>query len=305
MAIAIYPTPVSSSGYKVAATLTDAYRIYKVSVNLNAGVYSFSWAGGGTLTVDFFSGDTLLSTSAATSPLAVNLASAATSYTIWNTAAGSIVTIELTSTAVAPVSGTMTTYTSSGTLTDTGYAYYTLVGGGGAGGSNNKTGGSSGGVFGGRVLLTGSMAYTIGAGAPRTTTNGASGATGGNSVFNGVTAGGGPGGINGASRTPATTNGGQGGAYFGRAGTESASAASFVSAFGLIGGNSTTGGGGAGTNQNGGQGPGAGSGIGTGGAGSRTDAADGSGYGAGGGGGGQYGGHQGGAGSPGVLYIIK
>ena len=307
MAIQIYPTPVSSSSggaYNVAATITNAFTPYKVTQTLDAGIYSITWAGGGTVTFELFSGNTLISTSAATSPLAINLASTATSYTLWNSVGGAIVQIQLTSSSVAPVTGTLTTYTTSGTLTDTGYAYWTLVGGGGSGGSNNKTGGCSGGVFGGRVLLTGSMAYTIGAGAARTS-GGANGSAGGNSTFNGVTAGGGPGGIGGASQPTPTANGGAGGAYYGKTGGESASAIGFVSIFGALGGNGTTGGGGAGTNQHGGFGQGGGSGIGRGGNGSRTDAADGTGYGAGGGGGGQYGGQQGGAGTPGVLYIIK
>lgn len=309
MAISKVNVPVISTINANSVTATAAGTLYEAVVDLPTGVYSISCISTTNTTVDFFNGSTFL-TSATTvgGSVSVNLGTAATKFRVYtNTGSNIVVTITKTANALptTTLSGTLDTITSSTTYTQTGNAYAVLVGGGGNGqnGIYGGAGGGSGAVCAGLVTLTGSMAVVIGAG---TTAGGT--AAGGASTFNGWSAGGGGYGGTltngsygaGGTATGATFNitGGNGG----NGGANNAQQTILVYPFVK---NGTTGGGG----TYGGQ-PGAGSGIGTGGTGGASAGANGgaaTGYGAGGGscGGGGAGPGVSGAGTPGVLYVLR
>ena len=276
--------------YAFAATLsstTNPDAPYEIVENFVSGVYTISWSGGGTLTVDFYNGTSLIGTATGTSSITFNLAQSATKVVLWNTVAGVSVVISLTALAAAPTSGQLFTYTASGTPGLVGDAYCVLVGGGGGGAGTDSSGGS-GGITGGRVNLIGTELLTIGAIGIGATTGLAT--SGGATTFAGFTAGGGGGanggGIAGVAGTP---NGGSGGQANGTAVTASAAASTIFSFF-----DQGTTGGGATPSQTA-----KGSGIGTGGA---TGGGNATGFGAGGGS--NYGTLLGGNGTPGVCYII-
>ena len=300
--------------YAFAQTLTTANQLYDFVESLVSGVYTITWNGGGTLNVDFYNGTTYIGTATGTSSITYNLAQSATGYKMWNTVGNVSVVISLTALALAPVSGVLTTYTTSQTITATGDGYAVLVGGGGGGGGGFSSGvggggGGSGGIVGSRIVLTGSLALVIGTGG----TGGVAGTPGTNgnpgiaSTFAGLTAGGGGGGIQGgggaAGGTAGSPGGGAGGAGNGVNPGGTGSPSSNSNSFFTIFQQGTTGGGGGGTNT-GSVGVGAGTGIGTGGngGGGSSPGGNGTGFGSGGGGGG-FGG-AGGNGMPGVLYLI-
>lgn len=301
-------TAAASSGSGVNATgltVTTPNTFYKATGTFPAGVYSLVWTGGGTGEVEFWNGNTPLGSTKGSTGLNYNLASAATSVNFTSSVATTL-NLTLISNIVSPVSGTLYTYTSTGTVNQVGQGYAILVAGGrggdGSNGSSGAGGGASGGVIGGQVYSTGSMTVTIGAGGNGGTGGGSYGSanggnSGGSTTFGNLTA----------------TSGGPG------SGSPSSSAVSISQYFPNTG---TTGGGGngGGAFNGGGNINGTGSGIGTGGTAGATQNAynaggngsAGTGYGAGGGAGGggtggygaYYAGGNGGSGTAGVMYLV-
>lgn len=287
---------------------------YEIIGAFVSGIYTISWSGGGTLNVDFYNGTTFIGTATGTSSITYNLAQSATKAVLWNTIAGVSVVISLTALAIAPVSGVLTTYTTSQTITAVGDGYAILVGGGGGGGGALNYpggGGGSGGIIAGRVALTGSLVLTIG-------TAGNGGATGNNpgtaglaTTFGGLTANGGNGGLAGngafgAGGAGGTPNGVAGGtttlSNSGAPGSATVNSNTFYS-FMTQGTTGSGAGGCVSTNA----GIGGGLGIGTGGNGGLgvQNGSPATGFGGGGGGAGSTGGAQaGGDGSSGVMYLI-
>ena len=257
-----------------------------------AGVYTISWSGGGTLTVDFWNGSSYIGSATGTSSLTFNLAQAATKCVLWNTVGSVSIVIALTALAVAPVSGQLLTFSTSQTITNVGAAYFCLVGA--AGGSVNASG-SSGAIVTGRVALTGSLAFVAGIAGSPGTNNGTILATAGTaSTFAGYTA---PGGNPAVATTPGAAVSPNGVAGSNGSGLTTATAAT-ISGFPFLT---------MGTTGTGGLVPG-GSGIGTGGItpSNPNSGGNASGFGASGGGigPGSGGGNQGGLSTGGVLYLL-
>ena len=309
--MAIKYTSLAASTINSSSILaSSANSLYQASVSFDPGVYTVTCISSTITNIDFYSGPGTLITSAVTSSgtVTVNLASSADRIRLY-TNSGTNVIVTITKTALLlsnNFSGTLDTVTTLGSSTYTGtstsgYAYAVLVGGGGGGGGAlqgnfNGGGGGAGGVGGKLVALTGSMAVVIGAGG----TAGASATAGGNggaSTFAGITCNGGRGGTGsvgaGGTVTGATVS------YSTTTGSESTG---YVYGFVKLG---TTGSGAAGNSQSLGGGDG---GIGQGGGNllsNSTPGSAGTGYGAGGGGGHSVGSQAGGAGTQGVLYVLR
>ena len=201
--------------YSYGQTLPVANQVYDLTNSLVSGVYTISWSGGGTVTVDFYNGSTNVGTATGTSSILFNLAQGITSYKIWSTVAGVTVVISLSALLVASITGTIYTYTASTTPGLIGNAYIVLIGGGGGGASSGNGGGGSGGIQTGKVTLTGVEVLTIGNGGAAG--NLVNGSPGGSTIFAGLTATGGGGGTynvsaGGAGGTPGSPNGASGGA---------------------------------------------------------------------------------------------
>lgn len=285
--------------YSVACTLpsaaTSPSTSYNLTTTLVTGVYTISWTGGGTLNIDFYNAaGTLITSSSGTSSITVNLAQQATYLKLWTTVGGITVVISLTALAVAPVSGTLYTYTSSQNIPLVGEAYVILVGGGG--GSSSASGGS-GGVISGGLTLTGVAALTIGAAGTPGISGSSNGTAGGTTSLLTLSAsgGGGTSGATGATPGAAGSPNGVAGVFAG-AGSATSSAAT-ISGWPFMNMGTTGSGGGSST--------GGGSGIGTGGLGNNAEGAAGgaaTGYGASGGGGANA--KSGGASTPGICYIV-
>jgi len=295
MATTVFPEPSAASGgsdtlaktISVASPMTPTYG----SGTFSPGTYTITCASSTIATVSFFGSNNALIGTAVTASGTVlfNLASAATSVSVFtNTGSNIVVNIQLTGSAItSATSGTLVTLTNSQTYTETGRAYAVVVAGGANGNAGNNAnagnGGVSGGITSGIVGLTGSTAVIIGAGG------------GGSTSIGNITA-----------NTGGTGSGAGGGSSW-TYNSSTVGSASSVPEYTFVK-NGTTGGGG-GTSVNIGR-AGGGSGIGTGGqgAGGNTGGAGaGSGYGAGGGAGSlpNAGGDAGGAGSQGVVYLIK
>jgi hypothetical protein len=219
MAISVFPAPsISSAGAKSFIATLAAYP-YQANFAIAAGTYSISFAGGGTVTIILFNGDTYVNTySGLSTTNTFSVASPGDSiiyYTSTATAASIVMT--LTAETVSSLSGTIETLTTSQTYNNTGYAYCVLLGGGGGGGGSGGsfaryggttsagTGGGSGNAAYGLVTLTSNMAVVIG---DRGTgaSPGGSGGTGGTTTFAGLSASGGSGG------SPSGSSGASGGA---------------------------------------------------------------------------------------------
>ena len=285
--------------FAVATSCPLANQLYDVTQSLLAGVYTISWSGGGTVTIDFYNGTTFIGTANGTSSITFNLATSITNYKVWNTVAGTTIVISLSALAIAPATGTLYTYTTSGTPGLIGDAYVVIVGGG-AGGSGTPgnvgfNGGGSGGVISFRATLIGNEALVIGTAG----VGGIGGTTpatnGGDTTFAGQTA------LGGLTTGVAVTGGGAGG-ISGSANATASNASSYLFSIFQQG---TTGGGGADGSI--GSSP-AGSGIGTGGVGRALGGGNGGnaiGFGAGGGVGNNGASpSNGGNGTPGICYII-
>ena len=187
--------------YAYAQTLTSANILYEFAESLVAGVYTISWSGGGTLTIYFYNGTTLVGTTTGTSSITFNLAGAVTNYKMWNTVGNTSVVISLSGLALAPVTGTVYSYSTSQTITQTGNAWAVIVGAGG-GGAGGQTGGGAGGGGGGgsgsivnvgALILTGSQVLTVGT-AGTGGGAGVAGGIGGTTTFLSFSAAGGGGG---------------------------------------------------------------------------------------------------------------
>ena len=234
-----------------------------------------------------------------------------------------VITLERTAESLAGVdiSGTLDTITSSGTYNQTGKLFVVAISGGmggGKGGSGpaypntgDEFAGGRGGQGGswaayGPAQVNTATTVTIGtggngeAGTNSSNTGGSYGSYGGTTSFGNYAV------ANQQNVSLNRTNGGNpnGDGNFGP-GVQTSTVL-----FKNIG-NGTNGGGGAGAGVANGAGNGGGSGIGTGGAGSSNNTlagSSGTGYGAGGGGGrqnGRFNGTSGGAGSPGVIYVLR
>lgn len=291
MAITIFPAPSTeiNTVNGNALTAVSPNTNYQFKSNLLAGVYTISCASTTVTTADFMSssGGLIASGSTTSGTVNINVASNA-DRVIVRTDTGTNIAISITrisNTVSDTYSGTLDTITTSGTYTGTstsGLGYALVVGGGGnggagAGGNQGASGAGGGGTSGKLIQLTGSMAVTVGT-------------AGGASTFAGMTANGG------ASTAKGATTGGAGGTASG--GT--------INLTGNNGNNYS--------GQNGGAGGAANSAypfiktnaaLGTGGIpqayASPTPA---TGYGAGGAGGFAFD-YPGGAGTPGVVYVVR
>lgn len=283
-----------------------ANTLYDANLVLVAGIYVVSCASAVVANVDFYDANNVYITTATTvsGTITLNIASAVATIKFWTTG-GTNTQIEILKqgSSIAPVSGTLTTVTASGTPGLKGDAYIVLVGGGaaGQGGTGNyaRAGGGSGGIISFRYNLLGTELATIGNGGIG---GNPGGNPGGSTIFAGQTAGGGTNiGSFGGAGSP---NGGKGGDSTNN--PTASSAASYLFPFFTQG----TTGGGAGTVPVSTPPVGAGLGIGTGGSGAGTtgggvNGGNGTGFGAGGGAGWQGAGTAtGGNGTPGVIYII-
>ena len=288
--------------YAYAQFLPDTQE-YDIPQALVAGTYTISWSGGGTLNIDFFNGTTYIATATGTSQIIFNLAQSATNYKMWNSVGGVSVVISLTALAVAPVSGTLYTFTTSQTLSLVGSAYCVLVGGGGGGGGSGAgspcAGGGGGGINGARIVLTGADVLTIGAGGVGGISS-ANGTDGGTTSLLSLSATGGKGATTSTGGLGGTPNGAAGGNANSPTGTNGGSGSAASTFWSFFTQGSTCGGGGG--SQITGNSSGGGSGIGTGGQGTAANGFDGTGYGAGGGGGTQ--GANSGNGTAGICYIV-
>ena len=292
-----------------------ANTLYDASLVMVTGIYVVSCASGVVANVDFYDANNVYITTATTvsGTITLNIASAVATIKFWTTS-GTNTQIEILKqgSSIAPVSGTLTTVTASGTPGIAGDAYVLLVGGGGGGGGTLINGGAgggggSGGITGGRKLLLGTETLTIGVGGNGGAAAGSgTGVAGTATTFAGFTANGGngggnDGGVGGVGGTPGGANGGNaGGTLSGVTGSTGTNANTIFSFFtqGAVGG-----GGGGGQSGAGGAG-GSGSFIGGAGTTPGGNGNNASGYGGGGGGAGYNASATGGKGGNGVLYII-
>jgi hypothetical protein len=321
MSISVFPTPVISIPPDASAiTVAAANTLNEARATFAPAIYTITCPSGVITNFSFLSDATTVIVSGVTASgtVSINLASTADRIRLYtNTGTNTVVTFTKTAAPLTNViSGTLDTISTVGSSTYTGtstsgLAYAVLVGGGGAGGganggaNNRGGGGGAGGVGFKLVTLTGSMPVFIGSGG--TGVLASSGNPGTASTFDGMSAGGGGGGAISGRGLFGTTTGADFASTSGSGGGSpsfSPEATSNIWPFVI---NGTTGGGGF-------NGAGAGGGIGTGGAagslgGFGSDGTAGTGFGSGGGGGAS--GYQaasnrtGGAGRPGVLYVLK
>ena len=305
-------TQTSSTPQPVYFAAAAANTLYETALSLTPSLYTVACVNTTIARVDFFdtSNNYIATLTTVSGTVQGNIATTVGSIKYWtNTGSNINISITKNGSSVAPVSGTLYTFTTSQTITLVGYAYVILVGGGGPGGASITGygyaggGGGSGGVVFGTMNLTGSLPLVIGA-AGSGSNQTVDGSPGGSTTLNGLVAtGGGPGGWtvvnNPGGGTAGTPGGGVGGG--GVSGATNATASQSASAaiagqipFTLLTTLGTTGGGAGGASAA------AGSGIGTGG-GQHGGAATGKGS---GGGGASSSGENGGNGAPGVCYIL-
>lgn len=324
MAQAVFPVPVAASSSEVNAnsiTAASANTLYEGRVTLEPSIYQITCVNTTIANLELYSGvgNLILATSTVSGTVTINLASAVDRVRLWtDTGSNVVITITKTSNALSNVfSGILDTIITSQTYTGTstsGFGYAIVIGGGGGGQGGNTpiyrggNGGGSGGCASKLVQLTGSMPIVIGAGG-LTSSPAGSGTTGGATTFAGMTANGGSG-ASGGTATGGTNNqtgaAGPSGANQntnGSTGSPLFPTYTFVKP-GSIGSGGSGGGDGASQTRVGG-----GSGIGTGGTAGNDNvsgnAATGFGSGGGGGGGRNGANTTGGAGSAGVVYILR
>jgi hypothetical protein len=212
MAISVFPIAVATSSSLNASAITAASAnvLYEGRATFDPGVYTVTCASGVITNFQFFNGTSttpVLSGVTVSGTVSINLASTADRIRLYtNTGTNTVVSITKTANSLTnQFSGTLDTITSSGTYTGTstsGLGYAIIIGGGGGGGgavantnqSPGATGGGSGASPGKLVALTGSMEVTLGAGGAGGTNESRTGISGGSSTFAGMTAGGGSGG---------------------------------------------------------------------------------------------------------------
>jgi hypothetical protein len=309
MASTIFPQPSSSAAFGLS--MAAANTIYQANCNLTPGVYTLSVAAGVTVTIDMFSANSYITTQSGTTGLSFNLTQSIDRVVFYaSTGTNQVANITLTATVLPIVSGTVTSYTTSQTVTGlSGLGYVVCYGGGGSGGNFSQQiftgrytafsvlggGGAAGGIGTGRIALTSSMALVIGAGglgqaSGSNTTS--PGLPGGSTTFGGITGSGGGGGAGGG--------GGVGGGSGSAGGTTGPS----LPFSGITGAGTIGSGGGAGYNSGGGGGSGT---LGSGGSGATqinsTAANSATGRASGGGGSGSSG--TSGAGTAGAVYVLQ
>lgn len=303
----IINTSASTTSFTVTAAAANTNYSATFTPFLPAGIYRITCVSTTNATFAFYDANNniLANTVTSSGTVDVNLATASSSFNYYiNTGTSIAITISRVASALPSitVSGTLDTITTTQTYTQQGRGMALIVGGGFAGGVGyfpgvGGAGGPSGQMVVSYVSLPGSVPVVIGSGGvgygiftP------AAPATGGTTSFGAITSAGG-----------VVGSGGSGGPSVPGAGSASPSFPMITPG--------TTGGGGCG--RSGGPtgvwtGAGGGSGIGTGGQGgnSQGGGGGGTGYGAGGGGGGQalsppgnY--FPGGAGTPGVVYVVR
>jgi hypothetical protein len=220
MASTVFPVAVSSSTSGARSMIAAAANtMYSGTSDFVPGTYTITNVSSTVTNFQFFNGNTSVTSGVTSSgTVTVNLASAATRILLYtNTGTNIIVTINLTATTVAPVSGTLDTITTTtNTYAPTGAAWVVAVGGGQGGGANGGTGGQVAGAF---FTTAGTQRnVTIGAGGNRGSVNpnnpGANQpqGSGGQTVFSGTltAAGGGAGGSPGTSPYLFVINGSNG-----------------------------------------------------------------------------------------------
>jgi hypothetical protein len=290
--------PTANSLYVANGSLSAG--TYPVSVSPSATVYLSLLDGNGNT---FYNGTVTNGTNITLSAACVKAAAFAAGVSSVTLGIGTSPTAITTTAAGA---GTTTTITSGTSYTPnaTGFAYIVALGGGQGGSSEDVPGNDGYGGHGGRAsLLTGgyvkltsgsSVNYTVGAqgngGNNRNVGNSGGATTWGNLLS-----------VAGATENAGgVAGGGSGGnSWYGGAGSAQPNPYSGIKS-------GTNGSGGGGSGNTGGTTVGGGSGIGTGGGGRSAGQGGGNatGYGAGGGGAGDDFGAPGGAGSPGVIYIV-
>jgi hypothetical protein len=325
MGISVFPAvsaaASSPTAYTVSIPASNAYIAFNAVQSLSTGIYSITTVPTtSNATITFYdSTNAIIGTTTTTSGVIVfNLATPAAGFFVKvDSATATTVTLDLTANALAGtgISGTIDTVTTTGAYNQTGKLYVLAVGGGsgGNGGGNINAGNAGGGAGGGGgglasafVFTNSATTITIGAAGNGGTAPNGSGNAGGTTSFGNLVTSNAPSG-GGAGATGTTPAGGV-------AGSTLTNPAKDLS-------NGTNGGGGGGgspfPNLGGptGGGAGGGSGIGTGGAGGNGQNANatpnpgaaGTGYGAGGGGGagGGQNGAVGGAGTAGVVYVLR
>lgn len=312
--MAVNSLVTSSTPTSVSLTAAAANTFYSSgTLNLTPGIYRISCISTTNATLYFLSnGSSVGSAVTVNGTIDVNIGSTITNI-LYSTNTGSniIITIQYLASSISSttISGTLDTITTgSGTYTQTGNAFVVVVGGGGSGAFANSgwaSGGGSGGITGGSVVLTGNIAYSVGAKGAKQTVSGNNGNAGGSTTFGSLTAGGGGAGLLGTSNpnNGGSPGGGRGGYGSSNPGLTAAASDSSPFSFVISG---TTGGGGYGTvGQS--RGAGAGSGIGSGGTGGQGGTAEAAtnatGYGAGGGAGATT--QPPGEATGGVIYVFR
>jgi hypothetical protein len=330
MSIQLFPIPSTSSVTGKAYQVPLANTKYKLSNSFGSGIYTITCPVGIIATVTFDSDTSVTTAVTVNQTITINLATDATSvYVSVDTGTDTVVAINQTATSLpgTTISGTLDTITSTNTYNQTGKLYVLAVGGGQGGGwagwsGDDKVsgiGGAYGKMSAGIFYTNNATSITVGSGgtvkASKNVGPNRHGNPGGTTSFgNLLTAAGGGTNDNVGAGNNSNTNGGAGSAQ---------------SSIALDITNGTNGGGGGGGSGYGNYGSpptadggsGAGSGVGTGGNGGNsgngnTTANAGNaatGYGAGGGGGGNSGNggqgdgrvKEGGAGSPGVVYVLR
>lgn len=315
MAISVFPIPSSGGGVNAfTIPATAASTLYSSAFAVAKGVYTITTSPSSAIAViDFWSGNTFIGTTRTTSgTVTYNLGTAADLIYVTVDTANTNVTMTLVANAaiVTGLSGTLDTLTTTQTYTQTGKAYVVVVGGGGGGMGNmfgnfgSGCGGGGGGLLASPVTLNGSTSVVIGAGGTAGTggnpTPNVNANAGGTTTFGTLTANGGGAGNYASGNGSTGTSGGTPSGYpwYNAAASgsqneagQNANPANFVKT-----GNNGGGGGYSGAGR--------GSGIGTGGGGAGSA---GTGYGAGGGGVGSNSNAAttGGAGTAGVVYVLR
>jgi hypothetical protein len=213
MGINIFPaTSVSLTGLQTlsnSVTCISPLVSYVSTGTFTAGIYTVTCVNTSVARVEFWSGTTLLVTAVTVSgTVTVSIASTAIRLETWtDTGSNVVVNVQntgLTLASAGNLSGTIDTLTTSGnysTATTNGYYYAVTVGGGGGGaggtggGGNASNGGASGGVGSGVIAFSNSgITYTIGAGGNGGTLGGANTSNanaGGTTTFGTISATGG------------------------------------------------------------------------------------------------------------------
>lgn len=317
MPIQLFPEPTLSTLNADTFTVPETYTKYQIVKTINPGIYTMTTFP--TTSVARISGfnedNTVFSEQYTTSgTVSINFAKKVINpYISIDNGTNSLVTLTYVSALLSgtSITGTLDTITSTGTYNQTGKLYVLCIGGGGGGagaGTNGegRSGGGGGYQVSGFVYTNTPTSVTIGAGGNGSSVKNAAGSTGGDSLFgNFVGIGsGGAGGFYG-------TTGGAGRGTDAIGGTTGENGTAIEATTKSITNLTNGGGGGGNNNSNNTRTNGGGSGIGTGGQGGIPNAAglSGTGYGAGGGGGcgstGANTSRSGGAGTQGVIYVLR